>query len=368
MQRLFGRLTEPVAAPSLVADAPARAGADTEPAVDAGPARAREGPGIPAWLPPPQRIFQERPQQLVVPGLCASFILIGLALMLNGWERIENARTSARWPTVRGVIVGAEVYPLHTSEGRKWRPVITYQYLARGRELTGTRLSLQEPASGYDERTARRIASRYRLQTPVTVYYNPERFTEAVLEQSVPRSAYYSLAIGALLALPGSGLVLVIGMTIGRRRLGALRRRYCAPMRIPAISQPGETQILGPTGAVRWPPKSACSNADAGKPDSTLNERMPAAAPESRPVDWVTAAASPEQSSVLNSRTRPAGAAGTAGAGAAAGGGAGGGTPSQAPPLALVGRLQSSEQSNEALMSSSASIVLPVDCPRHTQQ
>jgi hypothetical protein len=234
MQRSLGRLTRSATARSLVADAPARARPDGGSAADADPGEAPDGAGVPAWLPPPQRIFQERPQQLVVPGLCAACILIGLALMLNGWERIANARTSAPWPTVRGVIVGADVYPLHTSEGRRWRPVITYQYLAHGRELTGTRLSLQEPASGYDERTARQIVARYRLQTAVTVYYNPQRFTEAVLEQSVPRSAYYSLAIGALLALPGSGLVLVIGMTIGRRRLGALRQRFAPAYEAPA--------------------------------------------------------------------------------------------------------------------------------------
>jgi hypothetical protein len=225
MQRLLGRPGRPATARSLIADAPARAHAGGEPAAERRPADAPEPTAMPAWLPPPERIFQEKPQQLVVPGLCAAFILIGLALMLSGWERIENARTSAHWPTARGVVVGADVYPLHTSEGRRWRPAITYQYLARGRELTGTRLSLQEPASGYDERTVRRIAARYRLQTPVTVYYNPERFSEAVLEQSVPRSAYYSVAIGALLALPGSGLVLVIGLALTRRRLGALRRR-----------------------------------------------------------------------------------------------------------------------------------------------
>jgi hypothetical protein len=236
MQRLLGRPGGPATARALVADAPARA---AERELPPAPAGVPETAGMPVWLPQPQRIFQEKPQQLVVPGLCAAFILIGLALMLSGWERIENARTSAHWPTVRGVIVGAEVYPLHTSEGRRWRPVITYQYLARGRELTGTRLSLQEPASGYDERTARQIVARYRLQTPVTVYYNPDRFTEAVLEQSVPRSAYYSLLIGAVLALPGSGLVLVIGMTMGRRRLSALRRRFTPARR--AIAPQGRT-------------------------------------------------------------------------------------------------------------------------------
>lgn len=178
----------------------------------------------PVWLPRPDAIFQERPQHWLVPGLCAAFILIGLVLMLNGWDRIRQARASANWPTVRGLIVGAEVDPVHTSEGWRWRPTITYRYVAHAREVTSTRISLQEPATGYDERTARRYAARYRLGRPVTVFYNPDRFTESVLEQSVPRSAYISMGLGVLFALPGSGLVLIIGMTVGRRRLQSLRR------------------------------------------------------------------------------------------------------------------------------------------------
>jgi hypothetical protein len=181
-------------------------------------------PALGGWIPQPEVFFQERPQRLLVPGLCGAFILIGLVLMLNGWDRIRQARASAAWPTTRGVIVGAEVDPVHTSEGRRWRPVITYKYVARGRELTSTRISLQEPATGYDERSARRYAAKYRLGRSVTVFYNPERFTESVLEQSVPRSAYLSMGLGILLALPGSGLVLILGMTLGRRRLQSLRK------------------------------------------------------------------------------------------------------------------------------------------------
>jgi hypothetical protein len=90
--------------------------------------------------------------------------------------------------------------------------------------VTSTRLSLQEPASGYDEKAARKYAAKYRLQMPVTVYYNPRLFTEAVLEQSVPRSAYISMGLGVLFALPGSGLVLILGMTLGRKGLRSLRR------------------------------------------------------------------------------------------------------------------------------------------------
>jgi hypothetical protein len=174
-------------------------------------------------------MFQEAPQRLLVPGLCAAFILIGFVLMLNGWDRIRQARASVLWPTVRGVIVGAEVNPVHTSEGWRWRPTITYRYVAHSRELNGTRISLQEPATGYDERTARRYAAKYRVGRPVTVFYNPERFNESVLEQSVPRSAYISMALGVLFALPGSGLVLIIGMTLGRRQLETLRKRPPGP-------------------------------------------------------------------------------------------------------------------------------------------
>jgi hypothetical protein len=106
--------------------------------------------------------------------------------------------------------------------------VITYRYVATGREVTGTRISLQESATAYSEAAARRYVERYRLQTPVKVYYNPDSVSEAVLEQSVPRAAYLSLGLGVLFALPGSGLVLILGMAFGRRR-GWLIRKPSAP-------------------------------------------------------------------------------------------------------------------------------------------
>jgi hypothetical protein len=229
MERYFGRLPASAQASSFIARGPAQAEGDAaanDPVVQA------SEPALAGWIPRPEVIFQERPQRLLVPGLCGAFILIGLVLMLNGWDRIRQARASALWPIARGVIVGAEVERVHTSEGPRWRPIITYKYVARGRELTSTRISLQEPATDYDERSARRYAAKYRLGRSVTVFYNPDRFTESVLEQSVPRSAYISMALGVLLALPGSGLVLIIGMTLGRRRLGSLRR---APPRSTAV-------------------------------------------------------------------------------------------------------------------------------------
>jgi hypothetical protein len=221
MERFLGRFVRSTQASSFIARAPAQAAAET--AANDPVAQARD-PALAAWMPRPEVFFQERPQRLLVPGLCAAFILIGLVLMLNGWDRIRQARASALWPTVRGVIVGAEVDPVHTSEGQRWRPIITYKYVARGRELTSTRISLQEPATDYDERSARRYVAKYRLGRSVTVFYNPDRFTESVLEQSVPRSAYISMGLGMLFALPGSGLVLIIGMTLGRRRLESLRQ------------------------------------------------------------------------------------------------------------------------------------------------
>jgi hypothetical protein len=224
MEQFLGRLARRAPASSFIADAPAQGDSGSDAAANDPVVEPVHANGVPAWLPRPEFLGEERAQRLLVPGLCAALILIGLTMMLRGWEQIRHAWTSADWPTTRGFIVGADVYPLHTSEGKRWRPVITYRYVARGREVTGTRLSLQEPASGYDEKTARTYVAKYRLQMPVTVYYNPRRFTEAVLEQSVPRSAYISMGLGVLFALPGSGLVLIVGMTLGRKRLQSLRR------------------------------------------------------------------------------------------------------------------------------------------------
>jgi hypothetical protein len=198
-----------------------------------------------------------RTQALLLPGLCAGVILIGLVMMLRGWEQAQRVRATASWPTRPGIIIGADVREWPTSEGIRFRPLVTYAYSVNGIEITNTRLSLEEAPYAYDHAAALAQVRHYRLQAPVSVYYNPERPTEAVLEQTLPRSACLNLLFGAILALPGSGLVLAIGLTL-----------WCD--RLPGSARAAPRSKLGPARVAGRLAPHAPSNRPTGNTDADV--------------------------------------------------------------------------------------------------
>jgi hypothetical protein len=167
------------------------------------------------WLPRPDPalVGREETHRSLLPYLVASFCVIGAVTAARSWEQIQHARMTASWPYTRGMVISSDVERVVNSESVRWRPVIRYVYRVGRREIVGSRLSLEEPVSGVDEATALRYAAKYRLRTPVLVYYDPERIGDAVLEQTAPRSAYLGLYLGAFLIALGSGLLVT-----GRRR------------------------------------------------------------------------------------------------------------------------------------------------------
>jgi hypothetical protein len=142
--------------------------------------------------------------------------IIGVVTAARGWQQVERAALSASWPFTRGVIVSSEVESFSSSEGVRFRPVISYLYRVGKREVLGSHVSLVEPVSAFNETDARAYAERYRLHGEVLVYYNPERITESVLDQSAPPSAYLCINLGIALATVSAAL-LVIGLRANTR-------------------------------------------------------------------------------------------------------------------------------------------------------
>ena len=162
------------------------------------------------WLPRPDPalVGREETHRSLLPYLVASLCVIGTVTAARSWEQIQHARTTASWPYTRGMIISSEVERVANSETVRWRAAIRYVYRVGRREIIGSRLSLEEPVSGVDEATAQHYVEKYRLRTPVLVYYNPERVGDAVLEQTAPRSAYLGLYLGTFLVALGGGLLL----------------------------------------------------------------------------------------------------------------------------------------------------------------
>lgn len=189
------------AAESATDTNPGRAGPPQEPSVTA-PL---------AWLPRPDPALlgKEEPHQLLLPCLFATLFLMGVVTASRGWDQISRARASAAWPYARGLILSSEVRAMASSEGMRWRPIITYSYQVGRREVIGSRLSREEPVYGYERAVAGAYVRRYPQGAMVLVYYNPESIGESVLEQSAPRSAYLGLYLGMMLATVGLLLLLL---------------------------------------------------------------------------------------------------------------------------------------------------------------
>jgi len=166
---------------------------------------------------------EDRSQDVLLIGLCAAFSLIGWLMIVQGSEQIQIARAVAKWPTTVGTIASVDMQEIDGSEGVRWRPQVIYYYSINGRVIASTQISRGQAIHVADEQAARAFVSKYPPQSAVTVHYNPDEVTNAVLEAGTPRRAQLNLALGLLLAATGPTLLLIFGAPI-YRRLASSRR------------------------------------------------------------------------------------------------------------------------------------------------
>ncbi len=159
---------------------------------------------------------QRRVQDGLVITFCVAFSLIGWLMIVQGAEQLRAARHLLGWATAPGLIESSEAYEVEGSRGTFWRPRVTYSYAVSGRVITGTQLALGKAPSARDFDAAQAFLARYPARTPVTVYYNPNELTEAVLETQVPRAVYVNFAFGIGLAVLGPVLLLFFGFSANR--------------------------------------------------------------------------------------------------------------------------------------------------------
>jgi hypothetical protein len=160
---------------------------------------------------------EDKSQDMLLIGLCAAFSLIGWLMIVQGSEQIHIARAVAKWPTTVGTIASVDMQEIDGSEGVRWRPQVIYYYSVNGRVIASTQISRGQAIRVGDEQAARAFVSKYPPQSAVTVHYNPEDVTSAVLETGTPRRAQLNLALGLVLAATGPTMLLLFGAPIYRR-------------------------------------------------------------------------------------------------------------------------------------------------------
>lgn len=166
------------------------------------------------------------------------FAFIALLVVAAVYKYLQ-VRAAADWPSTQGKVV------ISTSERRKVKTFdddredgrgeeernfarIVYEYTVSGQRLQNNRVSIGEDLGNFE---IAKTMARYPVGSIVTVYYNPRRPREAVLERDTPKGLW-----GCIFALVVIGSGLILGSFYGFNQLTEFMRAHMAnPQRAPMV-------------------------------------------------------------------------------------------------------------------------------------
>jgi hypothetical protein len=193
------------------------------------------------------------------------FIALIAGAAIYKWLQVRQA---ANWPSTPGKVVksGSEVRKVEifddNREGGKAEEqrnfaAIVYEYTVSGQKLRNNRVSIGEDLGNFE--VAETIA-RYPVGKVVTVYYNPRRPREAVLEREVPKGVF-----GCVVWLVVLGTAGILGAFFGFNQITIFltERVNNAPMVVGLTAMGLVTLLFGwgmhrqAAAARRWPQVTA---------------------------------------------------------------------------------------------------------------
>ena len=154
----------------------------------------------------------------LAPFVAVLFLLLGVIGTVNGLYWLWKSRRSRNWPTAPGTIVvsqlitGTDVHhaelrdvPVITTYGAK----IRYSYTVDGRPYNGGRVGWTGRGMARTDHYARKRMAKYPVGKQITVYYQPGKPENAVLEPAAEGLLTRGLLTATFLFL---GAVLLIYM------------------------------------------------------------------------------------------------------------------------------------------------------------
>ncbi len=133
-------------------------------------------------------------------------IVLGMAGLRQAFRLWRRSRATRHWATAEGTVAASTVDSRWNEEQTDYW--IEYTYSVAGHRYTGKRIGFS--ASVRPRSRADQIAHKaYYVGAPVTVYYNPEKPEDALLQRDVPWGEVSMLLVGAFAALAWA-LVLIV--------------------------------------------------------------------------------------------------------------------------------------------------------------
>ena len=133
-------------------------------------------------------------------------ILLGAGFSVWGWGLITDARESLSWPTATGTVLHSRVTSYtSTSDGKPtqmYSADIGYRYTVNKKTYTSRDVSLGEHSSN-SSGGMRELTQQYPVGKSITVYYDPDKPHNALLEPGPAFITYIPFAFGVLSIIAG---------------------------------------------------------------------------------------------------------------------------------------------------------------------
>jgi len=144
------------------------------------------------------------------------FFIIGLVLIIKALRDRKKAEASTSWPSTVGTVTESTIEESYSrdEDGHRqthFKPVVKYNYQVVGSTFTGDKIAFGMGSSG-NFKSAQQTIANYPIGKQVTVYYNPEKPEEGVLERRA--ASFKTLLVIGIVFLVVSACAGVIG-TLG---------------------------------------------------------------------------------------------------------------------------------------------------------
>ena len=141
---------------------------------------------------------------------------LGIFLIIHAQRSKQKAMQSQSWPVTKGTITQTDIRAQEHDEVVRYVPVVRYTYEVEGMIHESRQITFGSGVEFNSRQKAAEYLAEYPVDAEVSVYYNSEKPSEAVLRQ-VAQKTTVGLVIGIVLVV--ITLCLVCLMTTGILRL-----------------------------------------------------------------------------------------------------------------------------------------------------
>ena len=148
------------------------------------------------------------------------FGVLGVFLIIHAQRSKRKAQLSQSWPFVKGTITQTDISVQEYDEKVRYVPFVRYTFEVNGQVYEGQRITFGSGMEFPSRQKATEYLAAYPVDAEVSVYYNPEKPSEAVLQQVAQRTAV-GIVIGIILLVVSCCFMSLMATGIFRLITGA---------------------------------------------------------------------------------------------------------------------------------------------------